>query len=112
MTGWLVARDGDPEEGRGDARGVFLRALVLAREQSFQLTLKIAGAAVLFRRLERIHARPIILPEGIDERRRRPGEVEVVGVPGKRDVLLRDASGPEALAHVALDAPGHRADEA
>ena len=89
-----------------------VRTLVLALEQVVQLLFEVFAAAVLFRRLERIHRWPVVFSEGVNQLRRRRGKAEGIGVSDKRDLVLRDAGGAESLDHVALDPPGHRAHEA
>src|SRR5262249_20394377 len=86
-------------------------ALVLAVEERLQLGFQFVLPASGFRGLERVHRRPVILPERRDEVRRRAREVERVGVSLERDVLGRHSCAGEPLVHLVLDAPGHGTDE-
>src|SRR5262245_27146632 len=49
--------------GRRDGGGAPVEAPVLALEQRFQFLLQVGRTAALFRRVERIHRRPVIPPE-------------------------------------------------
>jgi len=63
----LTNRNRDPQEGRRNGGGSLACTLVLAIEQNFQLLLQIAGPTVFFRSFERIHGRPVVFSEFIDE---------------------------------------------
>src|SRR4030095_298755 len=101
--------DRHAQEGRRNAGSVL--ALVLADEQLFELSLQVGSSTRLFRGFERIHGGPVVFPEGIQESRRRAGEVEGERVSHEGDVLCRNSRGGKSLGHVALDAPRHGADE-
>ena len=55
------------QEGGRNGRGVLGRALVLADEQILQLSPQVRRAAILFRRVERVHGRPVVLQEFIHD---------------------------------------------
>ena len=57
------------------------------------------------RRLERVHGRPVVVPEPADELGRRAGEVEDVRVTLERDLLCGDPGAGEALDDVAPRRP-------
>src|SRR5262245_8495853 len=86
-------------------------ARVLLAEEILELRLQVRCAAALLGRLERIHRGPIVLPELIDELRRRPGEAEDERIPDERHLVCGDPGGAESLDHVGLAAPCHGAHE-
>ncbi len=104
--------NGHAQEGCRNGRGILVRAFVLAGEQSFQFLLEISCATVLFRRVERIHGRPVVFSEFIHERGGRAGIVERERFPAEGDLFFGNSRAGESFDHMALDTPRHRADEA
>src|SRR5262245_39034377 len=96
----------DAQERRGDARSAVLR-LVLALEQSGQFGVQRVFLAVLRGGFKRIHRRPVIVTEFLDELRRLADIVEIVGVALAFDIAFGNARGGEAFFHLRLDAPRH-----
>jgi hypothetical protein len=58
-----LSHNGNAQEGCRNGGSILAWAFVLAFEQDFQLTLQIAGSAVLFRSFECIHGRPVVFSE-------------------------------------------------
>src|SRR6266566_2063914 len=110
---WLTPLDlslnGHAKERRRDRRAGVARVLLV--EQGLELGLQIRLAAVRGSCRERVHGRSVVIAELADHLRRRAVGVERIRVPLEGDLLLRDARRGEALDHVVLDTPRHRADE-
>src|SRR5262245_58197783 len=77
----------DAQEGCGNGGDILARAAVLAVEQSLQFLLQVGGSSVLFRRLEGVHRWPIVFSKRRQERRRRRGIVERIGVSRERNLI-------------------------
>ena len=99
------------EECRRNRARTFLRALVLRLEEGNELAVEIRGAPVLCCGVVRIHRRPVVGAELAEDLGRRHRKAEMPRVAKERDLLGGDACRFEALGDLALDSPGHWADE-
>ena len=104
-------RNGDAQVGCGNGGRLRVRARILAVEQGFELRLQLSLATVAGSGLERVHGRPVVVPELAEEVRGSAREVERIGAPLEGDPLLGHTRARETFDDVLLDSPGHGADE-
>src|SRR6266851_9461912 len=108
----LRHRNRHPQERRRDRTNALTLAGVQALEERAQVFPDVFGTSIFLRGFERFHGFAVVVSEFIHQIGRRTGKGEIVNLPTKRNVVLRDTGAREPLDHVGLNSPFHRADKA